>query len=394
MSGFEAVSASPGRPTAAEHVRVLLVAPYGPGGGGIGRMMEYLVAAHPEGWRLEPVESRGGGRAAWSVWFVLLAAWRIIAAAAGGAPCIVHLNVAERGSVARKGALLLLARAVGLPAVLHLHGAELIDMYARLPWPARRLLGVPFRAATVCIVLGGVWRDFLRDELGVASARIRVLPNGVPRPVLRRFPLPSPSFGFVFLGNLHKRKGLHDLLHALAAPALRELEWSLSVAGGGDTGALHRCALALGIGARVRFLGWLERDEATLLLSQAGALVLPSYAEGLPLVLLEAASLGVPVLTTRVGAVGDFFTAGETAALVAPGDRAALSAALLRLIAEPAYAAGLGRAGRTLYRSGLTLERFVDGLLAIYREHCASESDGTAPRGMQRLGTARQALIR
>ena len=357
--------------TAAPAVRVLLVGPYGPGGGGMGRMMEYLVHAQPPGLDLQRVESRGRGGAAGSAWPVLRAALTIFRAAFHPGPAIVHLNMAERGSILRKGVLLLLARALGLPTVLHLHAAELAGFHAALPRPLRRLMGVPFRAASVCVVLGTVWAIFLHRELGVDPARIEILRNGVPRPVLRRFPPPpSAVASLLFLGNLQPRKGLPDLLHALAAPCLRRFDWCLTVAGAGDTAPLRRLAAALGIDARISFTGWLDRDATTYLLTQAGALVLPSHAEGLPLVLLEAASLGVPIVTTRVGAIPENFVDCETALLIDPGDRKALAAALHLLLADPSCGPQLARRARSLYQASLTLDHFVAGLRTIYERHC------------------------
>jgi glycosyltransferase involved in cell wall biosynthesis len=192
--------------------------------------------------------------------------------------------------------------------------------------------------------------------------------------VLRRFPAPKNGFNVVFVGNLHQRKGLHDLLHALANPALRGFDWCLTIAGGGDIRKPLLLANALGIQARVSFCGWLDRDNTLFILTQAGALVLPSYAEGLPLVLLEAASLGLPIVATPVGAIAEVFADGETALLVPPGDRAALTAALVLLMAEPACAPQLGRQAHALYVRSLTLARFVDGLTSIYRTHCLAPS--------------------
>jgi glycosyltransferase involved in cell wall biosynthesis len=356
--------------TAPTYVRVLLLAPYGAAGGGMGRMMDYLAECQTDGMRLVRVETRGAGSAADSIWYTLYAGMRIAGAAAGAVPTIVHINMAERGSIFRKSLLLLLARALGLPAVLHLHAAELIDSTERLPRVLQRLTAVPFRAATVCIVLGTLWRDYLRDELGVPENRIEILHNGVPRPVLRRFPAPSGTFNFVFLGNLQKRKGLTDLLHALSDPALLGFDWCLTIAGSGDTTRLRELATILGIGARISFTGWLDRDGTTSVLARANALVLPSYAEGLPLALLEAASLGVPIVATPVGAIGEVFTDCETALLVPPGNRHALTAALHLLLAEPHCAPRLGRLGRELYARELTLAGFVLGLRSIYRRHC------------------------
>jgi glycosyltransferase involved in cell wall biosynthesis len=370
VSGYPALGFAATTSPAPE-LRVLLIGPYGPGGGGMGRMMDYFVEAHPRGLALERVESRGRGGLAGSVWCMLKASWRIVAASLGPAPTIIHLNVAERGSILRKGLLLLLARGLGLPTVLHLHAAELTGFYAALPRPLRLLMGVPFRAADACVVLGTFWADYLHRTLGVDPARIEVLRNGVPRPVLRRFPPPpSTATTLLFLGNLQARKGLTDLLHALANPRIGSFDWRLVVAGAGDTAPARRLATALGIDARVRFTGWLDREATTYLLTQASALVLPSYAEGLPLVLLEAASLGVPIVATRVGAIPESFIDSETALLVNPGDRKGLAAALHLLLAEPSCGPQLARHARTLYQSSFTLDQFIAGLRRIYERHC------------------------
>jgi glycosyltransferase involved in cell wall biosynthesis len=261
----------------------------------------------------------------------------------------------------------------------------LAGFHASLRRPLRRLVAVPFRAAGVCVVLGTVWASFLQNELGVDPARIEILRNGVPRPVLRRFPPPpSTVFALLFLGNLHPRKGLTDLLHALADPCLRPYDWCLVVAGAGDTAKPRRLATTLGIDARISFTGWLDRDATTYLLTQSGALVLPSHAEGLPLVLLEAASLGVPIVATRVGAIPENFVDCETALLIDPGDRKALAAALHLLLAEPSCGPQLARQARSLYQDSLTLDQFVAGLLAIYERHCMQ----TAHAGWRRAGPA------
>jgi glycosyltransferase involved in cell wall biosynthesis len=343
-----------------------LVAPFAASGGGMGRIMAYLAAHGADGIRFEMVESRGGGAAVVSPWHLLRAAARIVAASLRPAPAVVHVNMAERSSILRKGLLLTLARALGVPTLLHLHAAEIMLLYPRLGWWARAAMRAVFRGAGVCVVLGEPWRAWLCDEVGVAAARIVVLRNGVAVPAARRSVQAARVFTFLFLGNLLARKGLPDLLHALAAPRLAGSAWRLVVAGGGDATSLRRLALGLNIDSQVNFAGWLDRAATDAALADADALVLPSRHEALPLVLLEAAAMGVPVITTPVGAIPELFCDDLSALFVAPGDREALAAALYRLLTDPVCRARLSRNGRALYQREFTMPPFAAALRGLY----------------------------
>jgi glycosyltransferase involved in cell wall biosynthesis len=357
---------------AARARHVLLLAPYAPSGGGMGRMMAYL-AEHPaaDGTRFSMIETRGARGAIFAVFPCLRAAWHIAACARGGGETILHVNMAEGSSVFRKGAMLWWGSVLGLPTVLHLHAADIIGWYRRMPAPIRAWTRAAFRRADVCVTLGRLWQDWLQDELGVEAARIEILPNGVPRPTVIPFRAPPPRCTLVFLGNLLPRKGLSDLIAALASDALRGREWELIVAGGGDAAPFRRQAEAAGLSARIRFAGWLGRADATALLARATMLILPSYHEGLPLVLLEAASLGVPAIASLSGAIPDVFTHGDTALLVPAGDIRALSASIQRLIDNPPLRAAMGSRARALYEQSLSIDIFRCRLLGIYARHCA-----------------------
>ena len=352
-------------------VTILLVAPYTSRGGGMGRIMAYLAASAAEpGVRFETIESRGGGSAFSSLGPFLRAAWHIRRRARGEGRVILHVNMAERGSVLRKGALLLLGKWLGLPTVLHLHAAEMLPFYNGLPALAQTCVRFIFRSASVCVVLGYGSGQWLHAVLGVSRDRIEVLANGVPMQHTKIELKNIQCCNLLFLGNLQARKGLRDLLCALSVAALAGRDWTLNVAGGGDPVPFQRQARQLGMESRVQFQGWLDRDACTRLLSRADLLILPSYNEGLPLVLLEAASLGIPSVTTPVGAIPEVFTDQTTAVFVAPGDIDALAASILRMIDEPDLRAMIGRNAKRLYDTSLSMEIFSQAMSAIYREHC------------------------
>jgi glycosyltransferase involved in cell wall biosynthesis len=139
-------------------------------------------------------------------------------------------------------------------------------------------------------------------------------------------------------------------------------------AGQGDQADLladrHR---ALGLGDRFRFLG--HRQDALALLTAADIVVLPSHQEGLPVVLMEATSVGAAIVATTVGGVPQMITDGANGLLVPPDDPDALVEALQRLTADPDLRRRLGTAAAAgsstfdVARASAEIEQVYRGLL-------------------------------
>jgi glycosyltransferase involved in cell wall biosynthesis len=358
-------------PNSTQRRTVFLVSPYGQLGGGMGRIMTYLASTPADSldeFRLVKLESRGGGRLVRSPFFLGWAMLRIVAEAARRRLAIVHVNLAERGSIYRKGAILFLSKLVGAKVLLHLHAAQIIDSYSTTGWLGRVMLRQMFARADRSLVLGMLWRDWAIRVLKAPPHRIAVLRNSVPENALPHIPRePNAPFRLLFLGNLVERKGVSDLLHALALPELAGLDVSLTLAGGGAVDFYRSMARDLDVSSKVRFAGWVDQGEARRLLAESGALVLPSYDEGLPLVVLEALGSRVPVICSPVGAIPEVLQDGDTALLVPRGDRLALAAAIRRLSTDGALRAGLAERGAELYRREFTMQRFADRMGEIYR---------------------------
>lgn len=154
---------------------------------------------------------------------------------------------------------------------------------------------------------------------------------------------PEGGSELLFVGRLASVKGLPVLLRALAhVPDAR-----LTLVGDGPERAeLETLISELELEARVRLLGFQSQDAVATLLAESGALVLPSFAEGLPVVLMEAMAAGLPVITTKIAGVPELVRDGENGWLVSPGDEAGLRAALEGYLASPARASAMGTAGR------------------------------------------------
>jgi glycosyltransferase involved in cell wall biosynthesis len=334
----------------ARPINVLVLCPGGlEHGGGIGRQMSYFLghlprAAETPTYRV--IDTRGPwflGSARWriplSALYLVAAALRIAGAGIAGQPSLLHVNITGRGSTMRKLALTAIARAVALPYVLHIHDYDYAaDVRARGGLMQRLVQGM-FVAAAQIITLGAEAERTLRAALALPDAPVLVLPNAVPDP----HPAPrAPATGaaaepahLVFLGYLSARKGVPELLGALASPALAALPWRATLAGGGPVDEFRARAAALGLADRVAFLGWIDQPAASALCAAADILVLPSHAEGLAMSVLEGLAHGLAVVATPVGAHAEVIEPEQSGLLVPPGDVAALSAALRRVIGNP-----------------------------------------------------------
>jgi glycosyltransferase involved in cell wall biosynthesis len=148
--------------------------------------------------------------------------------------------------------------------------------------------------------------------------------------------------------------------HAVLLEALVGLDATLDVVGGGPLEAeLRERAAALGVAERVTFHGALGHDEVERLYAQADVFCLPSFAEGLPVVLLEAMAHGIPVVATRITGVPEAVTDGVEGLLVSPARPDELAAALVRIAADPDLAARMGEAGARRIASELSHEASI-----------------------------------
>lgn len=352
-----------------------------PGGlaerGGIGRSLTSLARAW--GGRgaelpLAFVDSYGPG-AVWAWPFHWAAALARIAARRRRI-ALLHVNMATRGSALRKAVIVRLGARLGLPVVVQLHGNDTDVFFRSLPSFAARALTRSLARADRMIVLGESGRRVACETLGLAPARLRVLPNAVWLPEGAAPARASGGCRLLFLGRLDASKGFPELLAALAAPRLAGLSWTARAAGVGPVERWRERAAALGLATRLRIEPWQPESTVRGWLAESDVLVLPSRREGLPMALLEAMAFGCAVIATPVGCVPEVVEHEQSGLLVPPGDADALAAALARAIGDPALRARLGAAARARVRERHAIEGYCEALAAIYREVLAERGRG------------------
>jgi glycosyltransferase involved in cell wall biosynthesis len=162
---------------------------------------------------------------------------------------------------------------------------------------------------------------------------------------------PRASFGkrVIFVGRLDPVKGVLLLLEAFAKARASHADATLTIVGDGAARpAAEARTAALGITTAVSFVGYRTQGEVAALLEQADMLVLPSFAEGVPVVLMEAMASRIPVIASRVAGVSELVEEGIAGFTVPPGDVATLADRMVQLMTDPARARTMGEAGRSI----------------------------------------------
>ncbi len=359
---------------------VLIVTPGGlEHGGGIGRQMGYFLQAYQETeqrFRYQVVDSRGPWYLGSSPLHVvgsiayLGRAILTLSRACLSSPCVAHVNITGRGSTIRKLILLTICRPLGLRYVLHLHDYDYAAYYRSRGTFVKKLIATMFRRAAAVIVLGRRDLEVISQLFQLRKDRMTVLPNAVPDPLpdLDGRPAPGQPCQLLFLGHLGSRKGVPDLLKALASPAVRHLRWRATLAGDGPIEEYRNLAKDLGILGSLSFPGWLDQRRTSELCANADVLVLPSYAEGLAMSVLEGLSHGLVVITTPVGAHSEVIKPEVSGILVPPGDIAALAETLVRVIEDESLRMRLASGARARFLEKFDVRHYAARLEQLHAD--------------------------
>ena len=257
--------------------------------------------------------------------------------------------------------------------VHHLFGStvfhEAAVPMAAAVWLAERPLGPLYRGIPFEAVSESTADDLV--ERGIPRESIRVIYNGVDSSSLTPNPAErSPAPLFVYLGRLKKYKRVDIVIRALAA--LGDTTATLEIAGTGDYRAsLERLVESLGLGSRVKFLGFISEEEKLHLLRRAWASVLASPKEGWGISNLETAACGTPVIATNSPGDRESVVHEKTGFLVPPGDSREMARAMKRMLDSPALVEALGKAGRR-FAEGFTWDRSASDTIRHIEEIVAA----------------------
>jgi glycosyltransferase involved in cell wall biosynthesis len=300
---------------------------------------------------------------------------------AGASPQVIHAHFGGDGWLISRT-----AERLGVPLVITLHGYDVTSLPAARGWRGLRYrhnLRKAFDRAALIIAVS----EHIRSRaigLGADPAKVRVHHTGVALPP-DSTAIPAFEWDVLFVGRFVEKKGLDDLIVALAR--LNDIKPRVAFIGTGPLEPAIR-ALALEFELDASFLGFQPAADVSRHMAHARVFASPSKTapngdtEGLPTTILEAAGLGLPAVSTFHSGIPEAVVDGETGLLCAEGDRDALAANLRRVLTEPDLRDRLGAAARAhveanfdLAKQTLLLEDLYDSVRPpspARRDHASS----------------------
>ena len=287
-------------------------------------------------------------------------------------PEILHVHMSYKGSFTRATLLHNLCRKYGVKDIIHLHGSEFEKWYYESPEKLRKKIRTLLAECGAVIVLGESWRHVVTQI--EPSAKVVVISNGVriPETCVRWNP---EICRILYLGVLIPRKGLSDLLAAVSM--LKESgklgKRRFIIAGSGaEEDQLRARTRELGLTEEVSYAGWVDGKKKEKLIKGSQVLISPSYNEGLPVSILEAASYGMPIVSTDVGDISSVVRNGENGVLIRPGQVRELADGILAVSQEESFER-MSRLSRRIAEENFSVDLFYDKLNRLYHQIAAPQ---------------------
>jgi glycosyltransferase involved in cell wall biosynthesis len=207
--------------------------------------------------------------------------------------------------------------------------------------------------------------DVFRQKVGTPAALTRVVHNGISASEFGPVQLAPDASDLLFIGELRILKGVDVLIDAINLVRAQGRKLSATLVGAGaDRPQFEAQVAQCGLADAVKFAGAMPARQA---FSLGHVLVVPSRAESLPYIVLEAAAAGKPLVTTRVGGIAEIY--GPLAgSLVTPNDASALAKAIVPTLDDPQQTDNRTAALRARVAQSFTVDSMVDGVLAAYAE--------------------------
>lgn len=288
-------------------------------------------------------------------------------------PVVAHYGIASGWALDKGLFFLLLARLSGAKTIGHLHSGDFVDCLNGLSALRRRWAIAQFLKMDAFVVLSEYWRGVVGQYANIPQDRLFVVSNPISgefEEAALQIPIERPGVSILSLGTMGRDKGVLDIVSAAALVRAQVSDFELILAGPErEPGILDEVMRQIEIYSLVgqfTIHSGVWGNAKLEMFRKASIMLLPSYFENFPLVVLEAAAAGQAIITTPVGAVPEFFEDGISALFVEPGNPEQLARAVIRLLKCHEERNRLGYAAREVFKRKLGRSGIMNSLDQVY----------------------------
>lgn len=248
----------------------------------------------------------------------------------------LHIHSASGTDFKRNTFYIRIGRLFHKKIVLHMHGGGFKEYFDKNERFVRKYLN----QVDSIIALSDYWKTYFMDKLGYDN--VYVVHNIIPKPNYKT-PCNREIFNLLYLGHIYPKKGIFDLVDLLLQDRKEYVGKLRLHIGGGlfDVEVLKKIIAENHLEDIIIFHGWVSGSSKTQLLCSADAYILPSYAEGVPISILEAMSYHLPIISTRVGGIPSIVKE-DNGILIEPGNKTEMKKAIDRLLLSKSTCQSLG----------------------------------------------------
>lgn len=270
------------------------------------------------------------GRIVYSVWKYCVFVQTVLVKR----PAAVSIHTSAYGSFYRKFVYILISRLFFIPIFIHIHPAIFFEFFTEGNILTRYAIAKSLKQSECVILLS---ENALKQFHAVfPEVRMAVVPNPINIELYgskKRVPMKG-NYRILFMGWIIQGKGVYDIVDVIPEVVHHFPQAEFLFAGNKEIEKLKKMIEDRHLSQHAKVLGWVDLKHKLNLLQTSRLLLLPSYSEGIPNVILEAMASGLPTITTPVGGIPSVFIEGETGYFVTPGNTRELTARITQMLGD------------------------------------------------------------
>ena len=276
---------------------------------------------------------------------------------------IVHIHMAEKGSVFRKGVIVYLSKMFNKKVVIQMHAGPILAWYDTLSNVIKKLVLTIFNKSDCMLVLGEFWKKELKQK--IPEEKIKVIYNGGH---ITEDNLYNPDGKYItYLGLMKKEKGIFDLIDAISLiEKTLPTDIKICLCGVDEDDNVAHYIEKKELNKRFLLKGWVTEEERIKIFENTQMCVLPSYYEALSMTVIESMCYGIPMITTNITTMPEML--GGIIKLIEPGDVDGLAELILNMSMSDLERRRISEQEYEKAKKCFTVHQMILNTLAIYKK--------------------------